>query len=68
MTSLPVYIKTFRKNKYNQFKEYEIAGKDFVIDMCGMLDIMRPTIEMLVRSQDLQLPIWKICVVSEGHK
>ena len=64
MTSLPVYIETFRENKYNQVKEYEIAGKDFVIDMCGTLDVMRPVIEMLVRLQDLQVPIWKICVWS----
>jgi hypothetical protein len=64
MTSLPVYIETFRENKYNQVKEYEIAGKDFVIDICGTLDIMRPAIEMLVRLQDLQVPIWKICVWS----
>jgi hypothetical protein len=64
MTSLPVYIETFRENKYNEIKEYEIAGEDFVIDMCGTLDVMRPAIEMLVKLQDLQVPIWKICVWS----
>ena len=64
MTSLPVYIETFRENKYNEIKEYEIAGKDCVIDMCGTLDVMRPAIEMLVKLQYLQVPIWKICVWS----
>ena len=64
MTSLPVYSETFRENKYNEIKEYEIAGEDFVIDMCGKLDVMRPAIEMLIKLQDLQVPIWKICVWS----
>lgn len=64
ITSLPVYIETFRENKYNEIKEYEIAGEDFVIDMCGTLDVMRPATEMLVKLQDLQVPIWKICIWS----
>lgn len=64
ITSLPVYIDTFRENQYSEVKEYEIAGKDFVTDMCGTLDVMKPVIEMLVRLQDLQVPIWKICVWS----
>ena len=64
MTSLPVYIETFRESKYSEIKEYEIAGEDFVIDMCGTLDVMRPAIEMLVKLQDLQVPVWKICVWS----
>jgi hypothetical protein len=59
-----VYIDTFRENQYSEVKEYEIAGKDFVTDMCGTLDVMKPVIEMLVRLQDLQVPIWKICVWS----
>lgn len=37
MTSLPVYVETFRENQYSEIKEYEIAGKDFVTDMCGTL-------------------------------
>ena len=64
MTSLPVYIETFRENKYNEIKEYDMAGEDFVIVMCGTLDVIRPAIEILIKLQDLQCPLWKICVWS----
>ena len=47
-----------RLEKKKEIKDYEIAG------MCGTLNVMRPAIEIQVKLQYLQVPIWKICVWS----
>ena len=60
--SLPNYVKTFRKFAFSQIKEYEIAGEDFIIDLCGAIDILRPFMTLLVDLQSLQAPIWKVCI------
>ena len=60
--SLPLFIKTFRQFKYTQIKEYMIAGKDFVLDFCDIWDILEPIITVLVESQKISLPCWKIVV------
>ena len=59
---MPNYVKTFRKFSYSQIKEYEIAGEDFIIDLCGAIDFLRPIIRLLVDLQSLQAPIWKVCI------
>ena len=60
--SLPNYVETFRKFAYSEVTEYEIAGEDFIIDLCGAIDILYPFITLLVDLQGLQAPIWKVCV------
>jgi hypothetical protein len=40
--------------------KYQVRGQDYVIDLCGTLDIMKPAIVLMVRSQSLNLPPWKI--------
>ena len=40
--------------------EYLIAGKDFVLDLCGVTDILRPIMEMFVQLQGLGTPCWKV--------
>ena len=42
-------------------KEYEILGKDFVIDVCIVADVIEIVMDLMVRVQSLALPCWKIC-------
>jgi hypothetical protein len=60
--SLPLYIDTFRKYGYDEDDEYEIAGKDFVVDHLALTDLMRPMVNLLVSLQGLSFPLWKICL------
>ena len=60
--SLPLYIDTFRKYGFNQDDEYEVAGKDFVVDLLALTDLMHPMIDLLVTLQGLSIPSWKICL------
>ena len=57
--SLPLYIDTFRRYGYDD-DEYELAGKDFVVDLLVLTDLMRPMINLLVSLQGLSVPSWKI--------
>ncbi|CAB3986826.1 Hypothetical predicted protein [Paramuricea clavata] len=59
--SLPLYIDTFRKYGYDE-DEYEIAGKDFVVYLLALTDLMRPMVDLLVSLQGLSVPSWKICL------
>lgn len=40
--------------------QYMIAGSDFVADLLGFLDIMEPVIDLMLRAQALNTPIWKL--------
>ena len=44
------------------FNFIQICGQDFVIDLCGAVDILRPIVLMMVRAQAVDLPPWKIPV------
>jgi hypothetical protein len=60
--SLPLYIDTFRKYGYDEDDEYEIVGKDFVVDLLALTDLMRPMVDLLVSLHGLSVPSWKICL------
>ncbi|MCP4801188.1 MAG: hypothetical protein GY893_14695 [bacterium] len=62
LESLPTYVKAFRKYGYTEVKDFQMAGQDFVFDICGAVDIMRPIITLLVELQNLQAPVWKILI------
>ena len=40
--------------------QYMIAGSDFVADLLGFLDIMDPVIDLMLRAQALDTPVWKL--------
>lgn len=60
--SLPLYIKTFRAFKFKDVKEYQIAGKDFLLDLCSACDILKPFIELSVSLQGLSVHCCKACI------
>jgi hypothetical protein len=60
LASLPLFVKTFREFQSCEIKEYMIAGEDFVMDLCGVVDILHPLIEMFVELQSLSAPSWKV--------
>ena len=37
-----------------------IAGYDFVVDLLASLDILQPVVELMLRVQSLDTPIWKL--------
>ncbi len=60
LDSLPLYITTFRQFQYSEIKEYMVAGDDFLLDLCGICDILQPMLEMMVELQGLSVPCWKV--------
>ena len=42
---------TFRETAEEEEMRYFIKGRDFVIDLCGMIDILSPFMEMMIRVQ-----------------
>ena len=56
-----VYAGAFRGFGYSELKEYEILGKDFVVDLRIVTDVMAIIMELMVRVQSLAQPCWKIC-------
>ena len=63
-----VYAEAFREFGYSELKEYEILGKDFVVDLCIVTDVMAIIMELMVRVQSLAQPCWKICCWSPKVK
>ena len=60
LDSLPLFIKIFRQFQYSEIKEYQIAGEEFLLDLCGICDILRPLIDLLVALQSITCPCWKV--------
>lgn len=60
--SLPLFIKAFREFKYSEVKEFEIAGEDFVLDLCGACDVLQPFMSLFVELQGLSVPCWKVII------
>ena len=40
--------------------KYQVCGQDYAIDLCGALDVMKPAILLMIKSQALNLPPWTI--------
>ena len=40
--------------------KYEVRGQDFAIDLCLALDILFPIIILMIESQRVNLPVWKV--------
>ena len=38
----------------------KVRGEDFVVDLCGMLDILQPVVSLMIRAQTVNLPPWKV--------
>lgn len=41
---------------------FQLRGQDFIIDLCGAIDIFKPIILVMIRSQAVDLPPWKTAV------
>eukprot|EP00794_Sanderia_malayensis_P021154 gene21154-23234_t len=40
--------------------KYQVRGQDYAIDLCGMIDIMKPGVTLMIKCQALSIPPWKI--------
>jgi len=58
--SLPVLIETFRDHKNTDDGEYLLAGRDFVLDLMALIDIIEPLCNLMLRAQKLNRPGWLI--------
>ena len=54
---------TFRETAEEEEMRYFIKGRDFVIDLCGMIDILSPFMEMMIRVQAMDQLIWTITIL-----
>ena len=39
---------------------FKVRGQHYAIDLCGTLDVLRPVILLMLRTQAVNLPPWKI--------
>ena len=54
---------TFRQTTDKEEEtKYEIRGQDFVIDICGALDVLFPVTLLMVKAQTVNIPVWKIAI------
>ena len=44
----------------NEEMQYMIAGSEFVADLLAFLDILKPVVDLMLRLQSLDTPIWKL--------
>lgn len=53
-----------RENVEDEEEEtkYQVRGQDYAIDLCGTLDVMKPAVLLMIKSQALNLPPWKIVI------
>jgi hypothetical protein len=42
--------------------QYMIAGSDFISDLLAILDILEPIVDLMLRVQSLDVPIWQLKV------
>ena len=58
------YWKAFEHLYPNRIEEeeyqYQIAGADFVSDLLACLDTLEPVVDLMLRVQSLDAPIWKL--------
>ena len=55
-------MKTFRNYDHTEIKEFERVGQDFNFDLCEIVDVMAPVVALLLQLQNLQTPVWKLCI------
>ena len=63
--SYEAMVKSFIQNREDEDDEceetkYQVRGQDYAIDLCGMIDVMKPAVTLMVKSQALSVPPWKI--------
>lgn len=63
--SYEAMIKSFIQNREDKDDEceetkYQVRGQDYAIDLCGMIDVLKPAVTLMVKSQALAIPPWKI--------
>lgn len=37
-----------------------MRGEDFAVDLCGIIDVLKPVVTMMIKAQTVNLPPWKI--------
>ena len=65
--SYSALIKAFIQNREHTEDEceetkFQVRGQDYAIDLCGTLDILKPAVTLMIKSQALSVPPWKIVV------
>ena len=61
---VPVKILQFQDMLNESVRFQDIAnglpGQDYAIDLCGTLDVLQPVILLMLKTQSVNLPPWKI--------
>ena len=58
--SFAAYVETYRDHENKEINEYKLAGQDFVFDLLGLIDLLRPIVLLMLRGQLLWCPGWKL--------
>lgn len=70
--SYSAYIKAFEALHPNRDDceqwQYMIMGSDYIQDLLGLIDLMKPVLDIMLRMQDLSCPIWKLKLLWPAFK
>ena len=58
--SLEVYIETFKDHDNREDYGYRLYGQNFVIDLLGLLDLLKPLAALMTQIQAQSCPGWKL--------
>lgn len=63
--SYKALVTSFIQNREDEEDEceetkYQVRGQDYAIDLCGMIDVLKPAVTLMIKSQALSVPPWKI--------
>ena len=58
------FIEAFEKlhpnRNDNEEWQYMIKGSDFICDLLGLMDVLKPLVDLMLQMQSLDSPIWKL--------
>ena len=57
--SYKAYVETFLDHHNEEEMRYKLCRNDFVYDLCGILDLLRPIVELMLMAQLQWCPGWK---------
>ena len=57
--SYEAYVKTFRDHHNEEEMRYKLCGSDLVFDLCGLLDLLWPVVQLMLKAQLEWCPGWK---------
>lgn len=57
---IKVYMAYKQRDDDCEEMQYIVKGRDFIIDLCGIIDVLAPIRDIMVQAQSANLHFWSI--------